>query len=75
MVAPLTAWEFTMRRFAALAARQMAVQQESHKANLGNGLSAQKYIGFCRYATLYIRAYDLKSPCFIHGGATRGMEI
>ena len=66
---------FTMRHFATLAARQMAVQQKNHKTNLGDGLLAQKYIGFCRYATLYIRAYDLKSPCFIHGGAARGMEI
>jgi hypothetical protein len=64
-----------MRRFVALAARQMAVQQKSHEANLGNGLSAQKYIGLCRYATLYICACDLESPCFIHGGAARGMAI
>ena len=32
---------FTMRRFVALAARQMAVQQKSLKTNLGDGLSAQ----------------------------------
>jgi len=64
-----------MRHFAALAARQMAVQQKSHKTNFACGLSTQKTIGFCRYATLYIRAYDLPSPCFIHGGADHGMGI
>ena len=53
----------------------MAVQQKNHKTNFIDGLSAQKIIGFCRYATLYIRTYDLKSPCFIHGDAAPGMGI
>jgi hypothetical protein len=35
-----------MRRFAALAARQMAVQQESHKTNFDHGLSPRKESAF-----------------------------